>query len=199
MKVATLHQKVTLDTGVIGELHFEGKVFQTLETQNCLKEGEHILKPKDGRYCIDDDYYVIMDRNSRYREKGLAVGYVWDFQRFDLLDKGNAMQDLLREVGDGIKIVVTRPDTKFKEKYDEEVKKAREAEAGFKRILKEKEKESADIISTLEKELDEVKAALKWAVVQIGSIKPASKTDALKTIDRVQGETNEHNRDLSRD
>lgn len=200
MKTATLHQKAFLNAGVIGELKIGGLTLQTLETGQCLEKGEHFLKPHpNGRFCIGDDYFVLMDRNGPYRNKGLCLGMKWDTRSFDVMQKGDAMQSLLRLVGEGMKIVVTRPDTEFQEMVayrDSQIKALKDVNALDAKSASE---EFAAWRAERDQELSEVKAALKWAVAQTSPGKAATKAQAQETINKVlsEGEGDESNGDDS--
>ncbi len=200
MKTAKLIQRAHLSSGVIGELTLGDLVLQTIETEKCLPEGEHYLKPKDGRFAIEvdgQDYFVLMDRNSQYRAKGLCVGYDWDFRSFDVVKKGDAMQDLLRLVGDKMKIVVTRPDTKLEDVVAGLEAQLETANETYHKDMEHKEAENNKVLDALLKELGEVKGALKWAIAQTSPGKVMPKAQAEQVIEKVKGESNESDRDDS--
>lgn len=199
MKTATLNQIFSCNAGVLGEIKIGGLTLQTIETKQCLDEGEHILKEKDGRYFIDGDYRVLMDKNGPYRTKGLVVGFAWDHRSFDVKQKGDAMQALLRLVGDGMKINVIKPDTNLVERLQDLEEDFRGEMEETQDHIKALEEHSQRTVERLRGELEEVKSALKWAVAQTSPGKAATKAQAQVVIDKVldEGEGDESDGDDS--
>jgi hypothetical protein len=155
MKTIYLHQQATLNTGVIGVLRIRDKEFQTLETSKCLPAGKHKISLIDGRYFVGKDYPICMDSNGQYRNKGLVIGKEWDFRRFDLLRKGDALQEVLREVcpEEGLILEVTKTSESQKETITRLQKENEQLELCAKEAVENITLENGKVLELLEDEL----------------------------------------------
>lgn len=156
MKKAYLYQLAFLNTGVVGILTLEGKEYPTLETQDCLPVGNHKIKLVDGRYRIGKDYYITMDCNGLYRTKGLVAGKKWDFRHFDVMQKGDAIQEILKHVcpKKGLAIEVTRSSETQKDTINRLQKDLEQMEEDYQLVLETQAKTWEAIIGTKDEELE---------------------------------------------
>lgn len=141
MQKLHLHQQMKTNTGVLGTLKVGDQTLQTLETKDCLKPGTYEIKQADGRYYVETDagaYFLTMDLNGQYRNKGLVVGMEWDFRSFDVKKKGQAKEILCSLVeAEGVEIEVTSYSQTLKDTVSDLQAKRNAEKKAFEAQLKE--------------------------------------------------------------
>lgn len=141
MKKLHLHQQMKTNAGVLGTLKVGDIELQSLETKDCLEPGSYKIKQANGRYYVETEtgaYFITMDVNGQYRNKGLVLGMEWNFRAFDVAKKGQAREILLGLADlEGIELEVTSYSQTLKDTISDLQEKRNAEKKAFDAKLKE--------------------------------------------------------------